>query len=488
MFDEHIFFIYVKSKRPTTMIPESLQYFAERLAGLSRNTVAIQSQSGTTMATNGNRIVRFSFPNSSIVDLQSFAIEADCATSTLPEDGGNNNRVAGLIPSGGIRAMLERVSFSCGGVSLTNDVAPLGVISRMKDNLGTSFDKAISDQRVLEAQQLQSKTAVNDDPQTRKCVATRILGFCQAAPRYFDCSLAPQIYVQCTLAGNENIPLQYEDSLGWAPLGTLVGSAPGAVQSPANAAYAAGQRSQFTATNIKASIDVISLATGMYQQMVQDLMAERGSLVVAYPAYNTFQAAGAANATVRGSLSTSNLHKLYAVSRLTEAGAATDFQGQAIPAQAASYTVQQLPVIIAGDNVGNTFMQATHCFTGRGVTQWRMRVNQAPFPLFDPDLLQSYVQAAGAEDRLGDDQRGGSVTSLAGWYGNQFAYVNRFSLDNDIRRLSGLDCSSINAALSLTSQGDTAANLGVLTRDYLMVAESTSRLMIGPGRAVSVVY
>lgn len=467
------------------MIPESLQYFAERMAGLSRNTVAIQSQSGTTLATNGNRIIRFSFPNSSIVDLQSFAIEADCKTTSVPSAGAANSEVGGLIPAGGLRAMLERVSFSCGGVSLTNDVAPLGVIARMKDNLGASIDKSLSDKRVLESEQIETLLPAaigTGTPQERKCVATDILGFCQAAPRYFDCSLAPQIYVQCTLAGDENVPVQFQDGAAtWHPLGTNRND---------NTDFNQGQgtRCQFTAENIKASIDVVSLATGMYQQMVQDLMAERGSLVVAYPAYNTFQAAGTAAATVRGSLSTSNLHKLYAVARVSETVAAATFQGQPLKAQDFSYTRQQAPIAMSDDSIGNQFMQASHCFTGRGLTQWRMRVNNAPFPLFDPDPLQSYVQAAGAEDRLGDRQKGSLVTSQADWYGHKFAYVNRFSLDNDIRRLSGLDCSSINAALSLTSQSDGAANLGAATRDYLLVAESTSRLMIGPGRAVSVVY
>ncbi len=467
-------------------IPTSLMYFSEAMAGLSRNNIAIQSQSGTSMATDGTQMIRFSFPSASIVDLASFAISADCEVVGKAATGTNDSVVA-LMPSGGLRAMIGRCAFSCGGISLSNDVSPLDVIARCRDNLECSMSKACSDKRVLEAYQIRGVNAT-DPPtapvngvggygQKRKCVATNIPGFCgSAVPRYFDCSVAPQIFCQVSLAGRQNIPVQYQTgATTWDALG----------DSTNRPASFAGTECNFRATNIEASIDVISLATGLYSQMVQDLMAERGALTIPFFSYNTWSSTGGATATVRGALSTSNLHKIYGVARLAQDIGAGRWEGERYNAQK-KWTTQQVPVMMQ-DNIGIAGVQASHSFCGLGLKTFRWRVNNAPFSLHDVGPLGAYLQAANGEDRLRESQPGSLVSSLRSWYASQFALTNRFSLDNLVSRLSGLSLAALSASLSLDCTGDGSAE-AAYNRDYTIFTVSTSRLMIAPGRAVSVVH
>ena len=469
-------------------LPNSLQYMVEQMTGLSRNNILINSQSGTTLSTNGTQMIRFAFPSASIVDLRSFCLHSDVSVAGIPPTAGNQDGVQALIPSGGLRSMIGRCAYSCGGISLSNDVAPLDVVSRCKDNLERSTSKAFSDMRVMDAWTIKGK--VNGDVadatwgQSRKCAATDLVGFASsAAPRYFDCSVCPQIFVQCTLASRHNIPVQWQ-AVGAANQWLALGTDGTAGQKTSQTGFS-GTQCSFTASNVRATIDVLSISTGLYSQYLADMMQERGALVAPFRSINTYNADGNAAANVRGALSTANLHKITTVARITQVIPAGTYEGVAFPAQNA-YTVQQPPVP-QPNNIGNAFVQASHAFTSIGTQNFRYRINNSPFSLHDQDVLMAYVQSANGMDRLGDDQAGSLVTSFAGWLTSQYAACNRFSLDNQVARLSGLDLAAISGALSYTATGDGSTAAGY-TRSYTMYTESTSRLMIGPGRSVSVIH
>ena len=175
-----------------SQIPASLTFFTSQLPGLSRNNVKIQSQSATSMATNGSTMIRFAFPSASICDMASFCISGDVSTSgkaATGVGGADNNAVVALIPSGGLKAMVGRTAFSCGGVSLSNDVNYADVISRCKDNLECSISNACSDKRVMEAYEIRPVSTARVPPtatvgQDRRCVASNLLGFAQCHPRF----------------------------------------------------------------------------------------------------------------------------------------------------------------------------------------------------------------------------------------------------------------------------------------------------------------
>ena len=469
-----------------SQIPASLQFFTSSLSGLSRNNVKLQSQSATSMATNGSTMIRFALPSASICDMASFVIGGDTVTTGVASNGGaGNNRVVGLTPSGGLKSMIARTAFSCGGVSLSNDVNYADVISRVKDNLECSISNAYSDKRVMEAYEIQPINArypptTGGVGQDRKCMASNLLGFAQCQPRYLDASLIPQLFVSVTLAGRQNIPVQFEN-------GTLDAYHALGTGTTDNASFSNGSaQCEFAVNNVYASIDVISIGSGLYANMLQSLMAERGSVTCCFPSYNSYSNEfGGAAGEVRGALSVSNLHKVYAVHRLTATATAGQFKGQYFEGQQ-TWTTQQPPVRMQ-DNFGILAVQAAHSFTAIGQQYWRWRINNAPFPLWDADPMDAYVAAANGEDRLRKSQPGSLVTSLAGWQGSQYCVSNRFSLDNDPRKLSGLNLAALSAAITYNSQGDASTEAGY-SRQCIMICESTSRLQIAPGRAISLTH
>lgn len=472
-----------------SQIPPSLLFFTSQISGLSRNNVQIQSQSATELATDGTNMVRFALPSASICDMASFVIRADCETkgvgaTTDAQGASENNAVGALMPSGGLNAMIARTAFSCGGVSLSNDVNYADVIKRCKANMQDSFSKCVSDKRVMEAYEIRGFDATRnpfttDHGQKRTCVASNLLGFAECHPRYFDCSLVPQLFVNVTLAGRQNIPVQYQTGAGtYAAVG----------ETPANFANSkfTGTQCQFSAKNIKASIDVISIGSGLYAEMLQSLMAERGSLTCVFPSYNTFSASTTAEGEVRGALSVSNLHKLYTVARVSVDGVTGDQWNGAYYEGQDAWSTQQAPVRMR-DNIGIGAVQAAHSFTAIGQKYWRYRVNNAPFPLWNVDSMDAYVAMANGEDRLRKSQPGCQVTSLSGWQGSQYVISNRFSLDNDPRKLSGLNLAALSASITLNTEKDDSTAAGV-ERQTIMIAESYSRLQIGSGRAISLTH
>jgi hypothetical protein len=477
-----------------SQIPPSLLFFTSQISGLSRNNVQIQSQSATELATDGTNMVRFALPSASIVDMASFVIRAKCSTqgvaaTTDGQGASQNNAVGALMPSGGLNAMIARTAFSCGGVSLSNDVNYADVIKRCKANMEDSFSKCVSDKRVMEAYEIRGYDTTRnpfteDNGQERVCVASNLLGFAECHPRYFDCSLVPQLFVNVTLAGRQAIPVQYQTG---ATTYADVGETPAGF---ANTGFT-GTQCQFRAKDLKASIDVISIGSGLYAEMLQSLMAERGSLTCVFPSYNTFSATTTAKGEVRGALSVSNLHKLYTVARISEDGVAGGkWNGAYYEAQDA-WSKQQAPVRMR-DNVGIGAVQAAHSFTGIGQQYWRYRVNNAPFPLWNVDSMDAYVAMANGEDRLRKSQPGCQVTSLSGWQGSQYVIPNRFSLDNDPRKLSGLNLAALSASITLNTEDDTSDAAAVaaseVQRQAIMIAESYSRLQIGAGRAISLTH
>ena len=441
------------------------------------------------MATNGSTMIRFALPSASICDMASFVIAGDVSTTGVAATAAATNAVVALIPSGGLKAMVGRTAFSCGGVSLSNDVNYADVISRMKDNLECSVSNAYSDKRVMEAFEIRSADPVRNPPtdtvgQTRRCVASNLLGFAQCHPRYLDCSLLPQLFVSVTLAGRQNIPVQYQTGVNGDGDATfaILGTTPAGFT---NTGFS-GTQCSLAVSNVAASIDVLSIASGLYAEMLQKLMAERGSLSVIFPAYNSFSAEASASGEVRGALSVSNLHKVYAVARPTQATFASGKWNGAYYEGQQTWTKQQAPVLMP-DNIGIAAVQAAHSFTALGQQYWRWRVNNAPFPLWDVGPMDAYIASANGEDRLRKRQPGSLVTSLAGWQGSQYAVTNRFSLDNDPRKLSGINLAALSAAITYNSTGDGTAS-AEYTRQHIMVCESYSRLQIGAGRAISLTH
>ena len=455
-------------------LPKSLLYYSSQIAGFTRNNVKINSLNQTSLASNGVSQIRLALPVNATINLKSLSMHAKCVITGKKESNTAFN-VYGLVPKGGIAAMLDRVTVSAAGVSLDNGVTPYYVISAIKDNLEKGNDKRMSDDRVLQESTITAyqdaqigADAAGNPTITKYLVQNNFCGFTECEPSYLSMDLLPEVFITMQCASSNVIPVQEDNSTIGDPLteGTTFG----------------GSGCNFSLSEIYFTCDVCQFGGGMYDAINQRLLAERGSLDIPYPQYNLFsQTTNAGVGEIRGSVSCMSLDRVYVVARNN--GGTVD---GAVPGEA--WTNQQPPVALT-DAVGPAFQQRTINFAAADCKDYQFSLNNAPMPLWRPSALDAFNFVVNAEDRSYSKGMGGGVHSQKEWLNNKWCAMIRLNLDNDPRRLSGTNLSSVNSALVWSPSKDTAMTgaPGKNARQMIMVTKQTSVLRVGQSRAVSVI-
>ena len=235
---------------------------------------------------------------------------------------------------------------------------------------------------------------------------------------------------------------------------------------------------EFSIEGIKFTVEVCQVGSGMYDALTQRLLAERGSIDVPYPQYQVFSATSNNGASeIRGSVSCMSLDRVYAVSRNNDA--------------TYGWTKHSNPVSIQ-DGIGNAYQQRAINFTAANTKSWQFTLNNAPMPMYRASPVEAYNFAVCAEDRTYSNDRGSQVHSQSTWLQNKWCATLRFNLDNDPRRLSGVNLSSINAQIVYSPTTGSDAKNGDPDRmndphQMMLITKQTSVLRIGQSRACAVV-
>ena len=450
-------------------LPSSLLYYTSSIANFTRNTVKLNTLNTQNLASNGASQLRLALPVNAIANLKSLSMRCTMKTDGVAATSGDANAVYALIPRNGPHAVLDRVTWSSGGISLDNGATPYHVIYAMKQNMKKGNQKYMSDDKVLQQSIIEPYTehANSDHGQTKDFIINNFLGFTECHPAYFDLNLVPEMFLTMQIADKNVLPVQYQ--------GTALG-----VRTPADGTsqpgFASQNECQFALNNIEFSLEVCQIGSGLYDALTQRLLMERGSIDVPYPQYQVFtREDGTAAGTVRGSVSCMSLDRINAVYR----NAVPTTDGSGAPYDA--YWKQQPPVPVLG-STSYAFNNAADNFISDGIDTWQAILNNAPMPLFKASKIDAFNFTVCNDDRTYSDNRGGLISSQSMWLNNCFVINQRLCFDEDRTRISGTNLSSINSQLSVQTFGS-----GGYVRQSMLITEQTSVLRIGQSRAVAVV-
>lgn len=445
-------------------LPKDLMYIVSNVQNYSKNTVKLQTLNQSTLSSKGATQARLALPVNAIVNMKSLAMHCTMKTKGVAATGGNANAVYALIPKGGLNSVIDRATWSAGGVSLDNGVTPYHVVKNMKDNLELSSSRFLSDEQVLNNSVIEPISATNaassDEGQTKELCLSNFLGFTGCAPTYLDLNRLPECFLTVQISDASVLPIQHQGKLlGEAQTATLNGNF-------------SGTECSFDLENIYFTCEVISFGNGIYEALTDRVLAEKGSIDIPYHQFQTFTTeSSSASASIRGSVSTGSLNRVYALQR--DVGTAGK-----------EYNKQTMPVATNGGNSTFAFIQTAHNFTGSGVGSYQFQVNNVPYPLYKPTRMEAFKFAVQGEGRTYDKCGGGLVSSQDMWKDNCWTASIKLNHDNELTRLSGLDLRATNAQISYsaTANSDSAFN-----RQIMMLTEQTSVLRVGAGRVVAVI-
>jgi hypothetical protein len=457
----------------TDPLPSNVLYYVNQIAGYSKNTAKLQNLNSTSAGPGaGASQTTVTMPTNAIINLKSLSLHCTYESTGVPaETGGanpqNNKAIYGLIPKGGISALVQKLSWSAGGIALDNGPTPYSVIYAVKNTTENSFDKMMSDQKVLNNSVIQPYDVQYDPNGTRKgngadLICNEWYGFSESAPCFLDTNLLPELRLTIQWEGNNVIPIQYESGNG--------------LGNPQAGTDATTGVCTYQLKDMFWTVDCVSFSNGLLDAMNERMMRDDGALDVVYPQYQVFSvdASGSTN-SIRGGVSTMSLDRVYGLQRNSKVEA-----GKTLPK---SYDQQQPPIQCADGAVGTNFNQAFTNFGALGVTEYQFKVNNTPYPMYREKLLGGYNSIVTSNARTYKHNEGSQIGSAKCWTDNFFTPMISLNHPSDQRFISGLDLRSINSQINWDIYGTGNTD----SRQILMMTQQTSLMKIGGGRSLAVI-
>jgi len=477
-------------------LPSNVMYYVNQIAGYSKNTVRLQNlNSETAGPAAGASQTTVTMPTNSIINLKSLSLHCNYQPSNMPMTNSTPgsetyDRVYALCPKDGISALVQRLSWSAGGVALDNGPTPYNVIQAVKNNTEVAMDRVLSDQKVLNNSVIEEYSLgsgvnyvqfeTNDD--STPLICNEWAGFTEAAPCFLDTNMLPELRLTIQWEGANAVPIQYEDDTNNSPTGSLkllqLGQVPqteAGLRLPTSCSY--------SLRNMFWTVEVISFSNGLLDAMNEQIMSEDGALDVVYPQYQIFSVDGqSTTGSVRGGVSTMSLDRVYGLMRKVEKAPGTYTPGDN-PA-ALSYLNQQTPTQLGFSQIGPKFINGAQNFFSQGVDSYQFKINNAPYPLYRETKLGGYNSLVCAENRPYSKHGGSQITSRFVWFDNNWTPVVSLCHEGSNRFISGLDLRSINSQINWDYYGSGA---NPQTRQVLLMTKQSSLLKIGQGRQLAVV-
>lgn len=465
-------------------LPSNVLYYVNQIAGYSKNTVRLQNLNSETAGPGaGASQTTVTMPTNSIINLKSLALHATFSGQGVNKGAGDSDkRIYALCPRGGISSLVQKLSWSAGGIALDNGPTPYSVIHTVKNNTENTLDKMLTDQKVLNNSVITAYTPNDTLPPTDPKPETAPLGqqidlicnewygFTEAAPCFLDTNMLPELRLTIQWEGNNVIPIQYESSTG------LGNAQDGGDNTVGTCSY--------SLKNMFWTVDVVSFSNGLLDAMNERMMRDDGALDVVYPQYQVFSVdAVSANSGVRGGVSTMSLDRVYGLQRNSKAaeGAKT------LPR---SYDLQQPPIKCSDGQVGFQFNNAFTNFSTLGVGEYQFKVNNAPYPMYRETALGGYNSIVTSNSRTYKHNEGSQIGSADCWKQNAFTPMISLNHPADQRFISGLDLRSINSQINWDTYINSTLNPEAGSSDsrqLLMLTQQTSLMKIGGGRSLAVV-
>jgi len=444
-------------------IPKEVSFAAAKLAEFNRNRFRMET-AGATSAT-ASSIVTINLPDAATLDLRTFRVHMDVITNN-PLTGGGAREVYGKFAHAS--DLIANMEVYMGGVQVQQGIGEFNTATRMFKLATTSFDRRHSVDTLLH------NDLKNEDEQSNVSVVfIPLIGFfAESATRYIPTSMTGPISVRLTFAPNAVI----------VPKNTAVDI--GAALTAA-ADVAAAANVTYTASNIYATVDTISMGSA-YESMLMQRLQSESFLPVNYAEYYSFnQSSQTGDHTVRFSLSSSSVDTVLSGMRYSNY-ATTGIIGR----KADGYTLneQYVPNYFYFDS----FTANHNAKTKRGDFRFQYSVNNIMHPQFRADALNAACDLSLLTDRPTMDKAGHSVTTLKHFHNGNFVIPLILNLPgNSLNTRTGFNSRGTNTNMELQLSGLTAPTAAAATQipdsiSTIVVAKTTAQLRIGGNRQVAV--
>ena len=486
--------------------PESMRYFLDEVNGASFNVFKLEPQNSN--AATSNRILRFTLPSNSLLNLRSFQLYFNMSANGTAAAGGR-------LPAG-IDRVVQRMEVSCGGVQLSAGSNFYNVLQEAKRGLeGNDLDGQLShpdcvrqvsyvdnngvavDADPVLLANLANETYSSANNDTQFCISKWDGFLGSAMPSILDSALVPDIVISIFLD---------DDSILGSTLGTYLhrtGAAAGPPWDQSITSYS-GVPATWGMENIHATIECVGLSDGVLDSLEASIIAQEGSLRVPFKQYFSFQ--DTTSNTMRFNVATGSLDRVWIAHRdnyysVGNAAGLKLVQGNKITSEAGRVAIAPVgaPAILlakqdagiaqydagGSDVVDNNHEQyQTQKFKlsepppAVGQKQrYQLSLNASFYPQFQATFEEMLGISRNSVQRWREDH-----ISLFTQKSNYSAQVCRFCLpETGVRTISGFDTRSV----SLNGYYNMYNMAGQST--VTLFCECTSVLRIGEARQLEVV-
>ena len=449
-------------------IPKDVAMATAALTGFNRNRYKLET-SGATSA-GPSSIVTITLPSNALIDLKSLRVFMDLKT-----DSDSTTKVWGKLPSD-VSSVISSCEVYIGGVQVTQSCSEWNTVSKILKIVRCSRDRDGSVEKLLNHGIMSDSEAIDDV----SVVLSDFKGFLgESSTRYLPTSLTGDVTIRLTFAPASVLGFVEGDG------GTTVASvAMGANFSDAAARTAAAGLS-YSATNIYATCDTISLGD-TYERMLLDRLSSEAFLPINFKEYYTYSQHGTAGTahTVRFSLSASSIDACYAIFR------DSNYQTAGIKAQTYAGSAN------TSDHVSNYFMFKSFNDSNlkKGALRYHWTCANVRHPQYQANVLDAAADLSLLTNNTHTNEKGHMITSLQHF--NQGTFILPLILNmpgQSINVASGYNSKGSNTTFSLEVSGQTMPSVSATAQttaaiSTFVVVETTAQLRISGSRQCSVSF
>ena len=448
-----------------SVYPKNLSNFLNRMSGYNKNNIKMNVL-GTNTA-NQSDIVQVELPSNSIVDLSSLAWAFDLAFAA-PGAGGDAHYPVNA------ESIINRLAVEVNGQTLVN-ITNYNVLYHTLLYMTATED--FQRQRLVAQANTGNSVASGTSQEVaanggatapRRHVIDTWLGFLGSSkPAFIDTSLLGNVRITITLASGEIIN----------------GVTAGAAAAPTR---------EYALSNMHFSVDVVTIADGIYDAMVDQMLASGAPIEVPFKNYFSYQTLQQSmTQTTPFNVASQSIDRLWAVARPQDYNAAN---------LAGSGRVATAPQHDLVEN-NSRFFNFQTCNGGN----FQFQINNTMYPQWASDAPQDWFQHTKlAVGDQGNMLSGSFPTSLKQYVDNFFVYACQLEhrTDSSERFVSGIDTRGAAAQCYFKSTQTAQANdldigaagganinrAGAAVANQITVfAECTSLLRISANKVLEVV-
>ena len=450
------------------IIPKDVAFATAALTGMNRNRFRLETNGATSAGPSS--IVTITMPSNALIDLKTFRIAMDLTTTKNEATPGTPaaGDVYAKLPAD-VSSLFSSIEVYCGGVQITQSCSEYNTVNSILKIVRCTRDRDGSVDRLLSHGSITTDSAADDV----SVVLSDFKGFLgESSTRYLPTNLTGDLTIRLTMAPTSVLTFKEH------------GVTAGENFSGATARTKAAALT-YSALNIHATIDTISLGPAYDSMLMQRLQSEE-FLPVNFKEYYTFSLHGTtANAhSLRFSLNASSVDACYAVFR------DGNYMSNGIKMQ------KYIGANLVDEHCANAFFYKSFndSNTKRGSLKYKWTVANVSYPQYSADIMDAAADLSLLTNQVSTHDRGHMVTSLAKF--NQGMCVIPLVLNlpgQDLNVASGYNCKGGNVSFSFEVSGQTPPNAADATQatnaiSTFVVVETTAQLRIMGQKSVAVSF